>query len=109
MIQDFQYLCSPAKLYLAISMLAIIIIFAQNLTSKDKYCIGMYQCNATLLEVVLFFIFKLVYVLFWTWILNLICKSGERWIAWMLVLIPLLLNFLAVVLVVESFNSGLRR
>jgi hypothetical protein len=44
------------------------------------------------------FFVKLVYILFWTWILNLICGSGHPGVAWFLVLIPFIL-LIAVVLI----------
>jgi len=39
------------------------------------------------------FIIKVVYILFWTWILNLMCKDGYTNIAWFLVLLPFVLLF----------------
>jgi hypothetical protein len=40
------------------------------------------------------FIVKLVYILFWTWILNLICKDGHSGISWVLVFLPFILSVL---------------
>ena len=42
--------------------------------------------------------FKILYILFWTWILDLICKSGHKGIAWALVLAPYVLVLLAIIL-----------
>jgi hypothetical protein len=39
------------------------------------------------------FTIKILYIFFWTWILNLICKGGHKGIAWLLVLFPFLLLF----------------
>jgi hypothetical protein len=39
-------------------------------------------------------IINIIYVLFWTWILNLMCKDGHREIAWFLVLLPFVLFFI---------------
>ena len=36
----------------------------------------------------------IVYVVFWTWVLNLICKAGYKWISWVLVLAPFVIIFL---------------
>jgi hypothetical protein len=38
----------------------------------------------------------LVYLVFWTWVLNLICKAGYKWISWVLVLAPFVLAFFIV-------------
>jgi hypothetical protein len=34
-----------------------------------------------------------IYVVFWTWVLNLICKAGYKWLSWVLVLAPFVLIF----------------
>lgn len=39
------------------------------------------------------FVMKIIYILFWTYILNLMCKDGHREISWFLVLIPFILLF----------------
>jgi hypothetical protein len=39
------------------------------------------------------FIVKLIYILFWSWVLNLICKDGHTGISWLLVLFPFILLF----------------
>ena len=41
----------------------------------------------------LVFIVKIIYILFWTWVLNLMCKDGHSGIAWFLVLLPFILLF----------------
>jgi hypothetical protein len=37
-----------------------------------------------------------LYIIFWTWILNLICKSGASVVSWVLVLFPIILMFLII-------------
>jgi hypothetical protein len=39
------------------------------------------------------FVVKVIGILFWTWILNLMCKDGHKEIAWFLVLLPFVLLF----------------
>jgi hypothetical protein len=36
---------------------------------------------------------KVIYILFWTWVLNLMCKDGHTGIAWFLVLLPFIMLF----------------
>jgi hypothetical protein len=79
-------LCTPASIYFIISMIALIVVFFQNLGNNYSYNIGTFSCrvpNTTLVLVV-----KLIYILFWTWVLNLICKDGHEEISWLLVLLP---------------------
>jgi hypothetical protein len=42
------------------------------------------------------FVIKLIYILFWTWLLNIICRGGATAFAWLLVLLPFVLLFLAI-------------
>lgn len=85
-------LCKPALVYLSISTIALILIIFQNIGSHNKYCLGSTSCPTS--QLMSIFVIKICYVLFWTWILNLICKSGSTFIAWILVLVPLLLQFI---------------
>jgi hypothetical protein len=75
-------------------------MFYQNMNNVDVYCLGAYNCNVTNVNMV--FIIKFVYILFWTWILNLICDSGSPNIAWLLVLLPLVLFFVMIGLLLIS-------
>lgn len=84
-------LCTPAVTYFIISMICIVISIFQNLGNKTQYMLGNYTANVP--STMLVFIVKIVYILFWTWILNLICKDGHKNIAWFLVLLPFILLF----------------
>jgi len=85
--------CMPAYLYFYISVISIIILAIQNVGNKQVYCMGPYECIVP--DTNLIFILELLYVVFWTWILNLICKSGHTNIAWFIFLLPVILMFLA--------------
>lgn len=100
-------LCTPAMVYFVISFIGIAISIIQNLGNSTKYCLGMFTCNVP--SVVLVFIMKIVYVLFWTWILNLMCKDGHSGIAWFLVILPFVLLFVILGLVMLSDNKQRRR
>ena len=84
-------LCLPAKLYLILSFLAIIISLFQNYGNTDIYCLGNFSCKATTYIV---FIVQILYVIFWTWILNIICGAGYTYVSWFLVLFPIILFFI---------------
>lgn len=87
-------LCTPAHVYLVISVLFIAISFFQNYGNTYTYCLGSNTCNVT--NTYLVFVVKIMYVIFWTWILNLICKSGASSVAWFLALIPFILMFIMI-------------
>ena len=87
-------LCTPSYVYLVFSMIALFVIAIQNIGNSDRYCVGYYSCNVS--STILIFTMKLMYILFWTWILNLICNAGSPGIAWFLVLLPLIVFFLLI-------------
>lgn len=85
-------LCTPAYIYLVISVIAIIIMAIQNAGNTNVYCLGAYECDVT--SVTMIFVIKIIYILFWTWILNLFCRAGAAWFSWLLVIFPFLLFFI---------------
>ena len=90
-IVGLRNLCTPDLLYLAISTIAIIVMIFQNWGFSQTYCLGNFTCDVP--NTTLIFIIKIIYVLFWTWVLNLMCKSGATSVAWFLVLLPFILFF----------------
>jgi hypothetical protein len=90
-IVGLRNLCGPAYTYLVISGIALIIMAFQNVGNVNMYCLGNYNCSVV--NTTLIFLVKAVYIVFWTWVLNLICKAGATNIAWFLVLLPFILMF----------------
>jgi hypothetical protein len=89
--KSLKELCTPALLYFAISILALLVVLFQNLGHSNSYHVGSFSCRVPNTAAV--FIVKLIYVLFWTYVLNLICKDGHIGLSWLLVLLPWLLLF----------------
>lgn len=101
-------LCSPALFYFVISLVGLVISAWENMGRKNTYVLGgmTRRVNSTPLV----FLVKILYVLFWTWILNLICKDGHTGISWFLVLIPFILLFSVVLLLMVSpYREGLAK
>ena len=88
---DFKKLCTPAFFYFILSFISLLLIALQNLGNNKKYCIGMLECNVS--NTIMIFAIKIIYVIFWTFILNALCKAGYSEISWFLVLLPFLLLF----------------
>jgi hypothetical protein len=84
-------LCTPAYVYLVISVVTIVVIMFQNAGNTDKYCVGSFECPVPNTPMVFFF--KFLYVAFWTFVLDSICKAGHKRVSWFLVLLPFLLFF----------------
>lgn len=93
-IAGLKNLCPPAMVYLILSMTVLVIMVFQNLGNVNTYCLGIYSCDVP--NTALIFIMKVLYILFWTWILNLICRAGAPSFAWFLVLFPFILFFLLI-------------
>ena len=89
--KKISQLCSPALFYFVLSMIGLIVVVFQNLGNKKVYNLGSFSAKVP--NTTLIFIIKFIYILFWTWILNLICRDGHSGIAWFLVLIPFILLF----------------
>ena len=88
LVQQYNKLCSPSAAFLVVSLTSLLLIlFYQKRNVKKR--------NPLLLMLLML---KIVYVLFWTWILDLICKSGHKGFAWALVLAPYVLVVLAIIL-----------
>ena len=87
-------LCTPAFLYLVISMFALVLMLFQNIGNKNIYCIGSYTCDVS--STTFIFIIKFLYILLWTWILNIICKSGYTSVSWFLFLVPFIILFILI-------------
>jgi len=84
-------LCTPAYVYLVISSIAIILLMFQNGGNTDLYCVGEFECSVPSTPLV--FLIKFLYVAFWTFILDSVCKAGHKRVSWFLVLLPFILFF----------------
>ena len=89
--KQMKGLCTPAALYFAISMIALALVLFQNLGNTNSYHVGAFSCRVPNTAAV--FVAKFLYILFWTYILNLICKDGHMGLSWLLVLLPWILLF----------------
>lgn len=93
-IVGLRNLCTPSYVYLVISSIAMVVMIYQNMGNMNTYCLGSYSCNVT--STTLIFVIKAVYILFWTWVLNLMCKSNATGIAWFVLLLPVIVMFILI-------------
>jgi hypothetical protein len=98
LVNTIAKLCTPAYLYLVLSVFGIIVLSIQNYGNTKKYCVGRYSCIVP--SVLLVFIFKIAFVAFWTFILDVLCKSGYKNISWFLVLLPFIVFIVTFILAV---------
>ena len=76
-MKDFSKLCTPAKIYFAIAVIATIIALFSGVTIMAAAI-------------------KLIFALFWTFILAWLCEKGYKSLSWFLVLLPYIIILLAV-------------
>ena len=89
---DLKKLCTPSFIYFLVSVLSFVLIRLQNLGNTNTYCIGSYSCDVVSTFFAL--VIQAGYILFWTWILDLMCKAGYSEIAWFVLLLPVILFFI---------------
>jgi hypothetical protein len=92
--QSLKELCTPAALYFIISIIGLVVVLFQNLGNSNSYNVGNFSCRVPNTFAV--FIVKFIYIVFWTYVLNLICKDGHVGISWLLVLLPFILLFVMI-------------
>jgi hypothetical protein len=92
--KSLKELCTPAMLYFVISMLFLFLAVLQNLGNSNSYNLGSFSCSVP--NTMLVFVIQLIYILFWTYVLNLICKDGHVGLSWLLVLLPWILLFVII-------------
>lgn len=96
-VSSVRKLCTPAMLYLMLSLVSLIVMLYDNMNnfgSNNTYCLGRYQCNVP--STLILFALKVIYISFFTFALNCLCKSGYTTIAWFMILIPFILLFIII-------------
>lgn len=88
----FNQLCAPAKFYLVMSIVYYILILLQNIGSHDRFYLGSYSCSHSNPGILL--LINGIYVLLWTWLLNLICGINKT-ISWIIVFFPIFVLFIS--------------
>lgn len=100
-------LCTPAYIYLIVSVIGILMLSFQNYGNTKKYCVGKFSCIVP--STILVFVFKISFVAFWTFILDVLCKGGYTNVSWFLVLLPFimfaLIFFLAIIFGEKLLNT----
>ncbi len=99
-VSGLRNLCTPSYVYLVVSSIALIVMLYQNIGNVNTYCLGSYTCNVS--NTALIFIIKAVYILFWTWVLNLMCKANATNIAWLVLLLPVIIMFVLIAAMMVS-------
>jgi len=93
---SLQKLCTPAHVYFIMSLISLIVMGLQNIGNVNKYCVGNFECRVT--NTLGIFVIKMIYIVFWTWILNTLCRYGHKRISWFILLLPFIFMFILIAL-----------
>ena len=104
-LNTFKSLCTPAQLYLVLSGLSFLAILMQNCTDSRSYKIGTMEVKPQCHNAV-FFIFKAIYILAFTFLLNWFCTKNLTTLSWILVLLPFIGMFLILGAIMLALMSG---
>jgi hypothetical protein len=97
---DLRKMCTPATLYFVISLFLLIMMGVSNLQDSEHLCVGDYTCYVGSNTMV--FLLNAVYILFWTFLLDLMCKNGYTTLSWVVFLLPFIILFIVLALVLSS-------
>jgi energy-coupling factor transporter transmembrane protein EcfT len=86
----FSRICNPAKLYLVISVVLLVIAVFKRISALTMLVKG-------------------AFILLWTFVLNWLCSKGFGTLAWVIVLLPFLFLFLTVFTVMDlmGYKEGM--
>ena len=90
--KSFNSLCTPAQLYFGLSILSFIALVIQNCMDPYSFCIGSFSAPSPIHNAS-YFVVKSLYILFWTWLIQKMCKKGWNKLAWLIVLFPFVAMF----------------
>ena len=85
-MKDFSKLCTPAKIYFAIAVIAAVVALVNGASIMTEF-------------------WKIVFAFVWTFILGWLCKKGYTSISWFLVLLPYIIMALAMLNVYHVTNE----
>ena len=91
-------ICTPAYVYLILSLIGFVLMVFQNTGNTTIFCLGDYSCDVSTVGTYVVMGIQLMVILLWTWILSLICKAGVPMLSWFLVILPFMLMFITLAL-----------
>ena len=101
----FDSLCTPAQLYLGMSVLAVLTQCYQNVGNPNVFACGLMKAS-TPINNIFYIAFEILYVLGWTYLLNILCKKGYNQLSWLLVLLPFIAMFILIGLVIVTLQNN---
>jgi hypothetical protein len=96
-------LCTPALVFFVISVISLLLMIFDNIENTHSYCFGNVSCNVANTSMV--FIVKIVFIVVWTWFLDILCSRGYERVSWFIVLLPYIFMFMILVFVASEIRN----
>ena len=96
-------LCTPAFIYVVLSSIGIIILAYHNYENSNLYCVGNVKCPVQ--STTPMFVAKVLYVIFWTFVLNTLCNYGYYKLSWFILLLPFIIFFIIIAIIGQFINK----
>jgi len=98
-VNKVRSLCTPSFIFFVISVLSLFVMIFENIENTNRYCFGNVSCDVANTSMI--FIVKILMIVVWTWLLEVLCSSGYEKVAWFILLLPYII-FLLVILSIAS-------
>lgn len=85
-VNTVKNLCTPAFIYLVISMFSLLAMLSENKSTISAYVVNI------------------IYIAIWTWILNYMCSSGYTNIAWFILALPYIILLLSIPFIYKAIR-----
>ena len=99
--ETFYNLCLPSKLYMIIGIIFLIVSYYHDMKTNDseKICLGSLKC--AIKNTPAYYGLNVIFILFWAWFLNLLCRYGWGKTAWFIFLFPYVLMIIALIVITK--------
>ena len=99
MFETFYNLCLPSKLYMIIGIILLAISYYYDMKTNDeeKICLGNVKC--AIKNKPAYYALNVFFILFWAWLLNMLCRYGWNKSAWFIFLFPYVIMLIAFIII----------
>lgn len=102
-VNKVQSLCTPALVFFVISVISLFVMIFDNIENTNSFCFGNVSCNVSNTSMI--FIIEILFLVFWTWLLNFICSRGYSSVAWFILLFPYILLFVVILFIASEIRN----
>jgi len=96
-------LCTPAFVFFVISILSIFFMIFHNVENTHEYCFWNVSCNVANTSMI--FIVKIIAIVVWTWLLEVLCSRGYQNVAWFILMFPYIIFFILLIVVANEIRN----